>query len=220
MIPIRDKNPSRTFPLVNTAIIAINVLVFFYELSLGPELRPFLYRYGLVPAALFYPDIPEAGGLHTLLTSMFLHGGLMHLAGNMIFLYIFGDNVEDHYGHGPYVLFYVAAGVGAALTQIAINPSSTVPMVGASGAISGVMGAYMVLFPQARIITLVPVFLFFTLVEMPAVVFVMIWFVMQFLFGLGSTVAGSTGPGVAWWAHVGGFVTGAAITWALRRVLR
>ncbi len=220
MIPIRDKNPSRTFPVVNTAIIALNVLVFFYELSLGPELRPFLYRYGLVPAALFYSHAASVGGLHTLLTSMFLHGGLMHLAGNMIFLYIFGDNVEDRYGHGPYVLFYMAAGVGAALTQIAINPSSTVPMVGASGAISGVMGAYMVLFPQARIITLVPVFLFFTLVEMPAVVFVMIWFVMQFLFGLGSTVAGSTGPGVAWWAHVGGFVTGAAITWALRRVLR
>src|SRR6185436_14635094 len=208
MIPLRDIIPSRTTPVVTIALIVINVLVFLYELALGRGVNAFTLYWGLVPAAFSWV---------TVLTSMFLHGGLMHVAGNMLYLWIFGDNVEDRMGHGRYLVFYLLCGIAAALAQTITVPDSVVPMVGASGAIAGVMGAYFVLYPRSRIVTLVPLFFFIQLIEVPAIFFLGIWFLMQFLSGVGSIVStvgnagnGSGGPigGIAFWAHIAGFVAG------------
>ena len=200
MIPLRDIIPSRTTPYVTVSVIVINALVFFYELSLGAETEEFVIAWGLVPAAFSWV---------TVLTSMFIHGGFLHFAGNMLYLWIFGDNVEDRLGHGRFIVFYVLCGVSAALVQTIVNPESVVPMVGASGAIAGVMGAYFVLYPRSRILTLVPIFFFIQLIEIPAIFFLGLWFVMQFLSGVGS-IATSTGAsgGIAFWAHVAGFAAG------------
>ena len=202
MIPLRDIIPSRTTPVVTISIIALNVLVFLYELSLGRAIDAFTLYYGLVPAAFSWL---------TVFTSMFLHGGLLHVAGNMLYLWIFGDNVEDRMGHGRFLVFYLLCGVAAALAQTITMPDSVVPMVGASGAIAGVMGAYFVLYPRSRIVTLLPFFFFFQVIEVPAILFLGIWFVMQFLSGVGSIVStigrGGAG-GIAFWAHVAGFVAG------------
>ncbi len=159
MIPLRDIIPSRTTPVVTISLIAVNVLVFIYELSLGRDVDAFTLYYGLVPAAFSWV---------TVFTSMFLHGGFMHVAGNMLYLWIFGDNVEDRMGHGRFLVFYLLCGVAAALAQTITGPDSVVPMVGASGAIAGVMGAYFVLYPRSRIVTLIPIFFFFQVVEVPA----------------------------------------------------
>ena len=210
MIPLRDIIPSRTTPVVTIALITINVLVFLYELSLGRAVDAFTLYWGLVPAAFSWVAV---------FTSMFLHGGFLHVAGNMLYLWIFGDNVEDRMGHGRFLVFYLLCGVAAALAQTITAPDSVIPMVGASGAIAGVMGAYFVLYPKSRIVTLIPIIFFFQVVEVPAILFLGIWFLMQFLSGLGSIVSvasGSTG-GVAFWAHVAGFVAGLSGVVVFRR---
>ena len=201
MIPIRDVIPSRTTPFVTVGLIAINTVVFLYQFSLGPAVEAFVLSYGLVPAAFSWTS---------LFTSMFLHGDILHFGGNMLFLWIFGDNVEDRLGHGRFLVFYLLCGAAAALAQTFTDPSSIVPMVGASGAIAGVMGAYFVLYPRSRILTLVPIFFFIQLVEIPAIFFLGLWFVMQFLSGLGSSASASGEPagGIAFWAHVAGFAAG------------
>jgi membrane associated rhomboid family serine protease len=211
MIPLRDIIPSRTTPVVTIAIIAINVLVFLYELSLGRAVDAFTLYWGLVPAAFSWVAV---------LTSMFLHGGIMHVAGNMLYLWIFGDNVEDRMGHGRFLVFYLLCGTAAALAQTITQPDSVVPMVGASGAIAGVMGAYFVLYPKSRIVTLIPLFFIFQVVEVPAILFLGIWFLMQFINGLGSIVTvagGQSAGGIAFWAHVAGFVAGISGVVVFRR---
>ncbi len=187
------------------------MLVFLYELFLGRAVDAFTLYFGLVPAAFSWV---------TVFTSMFLHGGLLHVAGNMLYLWIFGDNVEDRMGHGRFLVFYLLCGVAAALAQTITAPDSVVPMVGASGAIAGVMGAYFVLYPKSRIVTLIPLFFFFQVIEVPAILFLGIWFLMQFLSGVGSivtTTGGGPAGGVAFWAHVAGFVAGISGVIVFRR---
>ncbi|MGQ0793182.1 MAG: rhomboid family intramembrane serine protease [Deltaproteobacteria bacterium] len=208
MIPLRDKISSSSFPAVNTAIIALNVVVFLYEISLRSDVDALIGDFGLVPAAVFSSDGELSARIYPFFTSMFLHGGWLHLLGNVLFLYIFGDNVEDRMGHAKYLGFYLLSGLGAAAAQIASNVDSIIPMVGASGAISGVLGAYILFFPKSRILTLVPIFFFIQLVEIPALVFLFIWFGMQFLGGLASLAESDNAGGVAFWAHIGGFVAG------------
>src|ERR1051325_7839255 len=211
MIPLRDIIPSRTTPVVTISLIAINVFVFLYELSLGRAVDAFTLYWGLVPAAFSWVAV---------FTSMFLHGGFLHVAGNMLYLWIFGDNVEDRMGHGRFLVFYLLCGVAAALAQTSSVPDSVVPMIGASGAIAGVVGAYFVLYPRSRIVTLIPIFFFFQVVEVPAILFLGIWFLMQFLSGLGSivnSVSGGAMGGIAFWAHVAGFVAGISGVIVFRR---
>lgn len=200
MIPLRDVIPTRTTPFVTVGIIIANALVFLYELSLGPAANDFIFYFGLVPAAFSWSHV---------FTSMFVHGGFLHVGGNMLYLWIFGDNVEDQMGHGRFLVFYLACGTIAALAQTMIAPDSMVPMVGASGAIAGVMGAYFVLYPRSRIVSLVFLFIFIQVIEIPAIFFLGVWFLMQFVSGVGSiaTTAQSAG-GVAFWAHVAGFAAG------------
>jgi membrane associated rhomboid family serine protease len=200
VIPIRDTNPASRRPVITPILIAINVAVFAYEASLGDALDHFVYRWGLVPRH-YSPE--------TIATSMFLHGGLLHLLGNMWFLHIFGDNVEDRLGRLPYLVCYLGWGAAAGLAQVWTNPASSLPMVGASGAIAGVTGAYMIFFPRARVYTLLPLFVVFYTAEIPAAVFLALWFAMQ-LQG-GCATYGAAGGGVAFWAHVGGFVAGAVV---------
>jgi membrane associated rhomboid family serine protease len=212
VIPLRDVIPSRTTPYVTIGLIVVNALVFLYEMTLGdPNLEAFILYFGLVPAAFSWV---------TVLTSMFLHGGVLHFGGNMLFLWIFGDNVEDRMGHGRFVTFYLLCGAAAALAQTAMSPDSVVPMVGASGAVAGVMGAYFVLYPHSRIVTLVPLFVFFHVMEVPAIVFLGLWFVLQFVSGVGSIAAATGGEpagGIAFWAHVAGFVAGVSGVLVFRR---
>jgi len=209
MFPLSDVIPSRTTPVVTVTLIVVNSLVFLYQVTLPRELLDqFVMQYALIPADFSWLSV---------LTSMFLHGGWMHVIGNMLYLWIFGDNVEDRLGHVRFVLFYLACGCAAAMLQIVFNPSSQVPMLGASGAIAGVMGAYFVLYPESRVLTAVFIFVFFDLVEIPAIFFLGIWFVMQLLSGVGSLGISSTGGGTAFWAHVGGFVIGAVVGLVLRR---
>ncbi|MCC7240511.1 MAG: rhomboid family intramembrane serine protease [Acidobacteria bacterium] len=211
MIPIKDVIPSRTWPGVTISIVVVNVAVFLYQTTLPqPALEAFIYARGLVPADF---------SVVAMVTSMFVHGGFGHVAGNLLYLWIFGDNVEDRLGHGRFVLFYLATGVIAALAQTAMDPDSTIPMVGASGAIAGVMGGYFVLYPQSRVLTLFPFPLM--LFEVPAVFFLGLWFLVQFLNGLGSSMATAAGRGlpggVAFWAHVMGFVAGVLLVRLMRR---
>jgi membrane associated rhomboid family serine protease len=209
MIPLRDSQPSRNFPAITILLIVINVAVFLFEWSLEPFSRNhFVSTYGMVPAH-FHAS--------SLLTSMFLHGGWMHLIGNMWFLWIFGDNVEDVLGRPKYVVFYLACGVAAGLVHLFFNFYSRIPTVGASGAIAGVMGAYMVKYPHARITTLLPIIIFFTTVELPAWFILVYWFVIQIFSGVGELAASSgvQQGGVAWFAHVGGFLAGAILIKAL-----
>jgi len=224
LIPLRDTIPARSVPLVNGALIASCVGVFVVQLLSGSGGEALARAFGFVPARLFHPGELGPGsfplGVLGLFSSMFLHGGLLHLAGNMLFLWIFGDNVEDALGHGRYLVFYVGSGVLAALLQGVFATSSLVPMVGASGAIAGVLGAYLVLYPHARVVTLVPLFFLFPLVEVPAFVFLLLWFLLQFWQGSAALVApgteGAAAGGVAWWAHVGGFAAGIALLVVLK----
>ena len=220
MIPLRDDNPAQTVPFVTRGLIVLNVLAFVYELSLSDGTHEFLRDWGLVPGRLFAALTGETSlpvELLTLVSSLFLHGGWLHLIGNMWYLWIFGDNVEDRLGHARFVAFYLFCGTAAALAQAFVSPSSRVPMVGASGAIAGVMGAYFVMYPHSRIVTLIP-FFFRQVVEVPAVFFLGIWFLMQFLSGVGSIAQVEAGTGgVAFWAHVAGFVAGVLGGLALRR---
>ncbi|MEN3038834.1 MAG: rhomboid family intramembrane serine protease [Candidatus Kryptonium sp.] len=222
MIPLKDTIPSRSYPVVTLTLIVINILVFLYELSLGEKLSEFFDIFGVVPATYFELKESEAPLLliyYPFLTSMFLHGGWMHLIGNMIYLWVFGDNVEDRMGHFRYLLFYVLCGVAAGLTHVYTNPASEIPAVGASGAISGVLGAYFILFPHSRVITLIPIFFFYDLVEISAFIFLGLWFLIQFFSGVASLGAATyaTSGGVAWWAHIGGFVAGFLLSFVFAR---
>jgi len=197
-------------------IISANVLAFFYELGLGPKLQSFLMVYGLVPVKVTYfgqiPGIELGDVVVPFFTSMFLHGGWFHLIGNMWFLWIFGDNIEDRLGHGCFLLFYLLCGIGASVAHIAFNPESGIPSIGASGAIAGVLGAYMISFPMARVVTLVPLFFFLEVLYLPAFLFLFYWFFIQLFNGtLAIALSTQTGGGVAWWAHVGGFITGVVL---------
>jgi len=221
MIPLRDLNPRLTTPFVTFLIILTNAVVFLYQISLGPHAgQQFAYTFGMIPARIplvFTSHAMTMGqAFWPLLTSIFLHSGWLHLIGNMWFLWIFGDNIEDHFGHFNYLLFYLVCGVGAGVAHTLANLSSTIPAVGASGAISGVMGAYIVLFPRSRVLTLVPLLFIFFTVQLPAVVILGYWFLIQFLGGLSSLGLQIEG-GVAWWAHIGGFVLGALLVIGSRR---
>lgn len=217
MIPIRDTIPSRSVPVATWLLIAANVAVFFYQLTLGPEeLARLFYQCGIVPARHTHPEWARLVGLQLdncwpFLTSMFLHGGWLHLIGNMWTLWIFGDNVEDRMGPARFLVFYLLTGLAAGLTHFITNPGSTVPTVGASGAVAGAMGAYFLLFPFAGIIVLIPVFFWPVFIVLPAFTYILFWFSIQVF---GGTMAG-LGPqdvgGVAWWAHLGGFGGGVVL---------
>jgi len=212
MIPLRDENPASRAPIVTRILIAINVFVFLYEVAAGPALREIMFTWGLVPLrltlALDRGTEPLLQASIPLVTSMFLHGGWMHLLGNMWYLAIFGDNVEDRFGHGAYLVFYLFAGLAGGVLHYAFNAHSQLPTVGASGAIAGVLGAYAVAFPRARVLTLVPLFPFFQLMALPALVVLGLWFLFQFFTGALSLAWNPGGGGVAWWGHIGGFTFG------------
>lgn len=239
MFPLRDNIPSRTTPYVNYAMMAICTLVWLSQVML-PDGEGMIERWGMIPQRVHRPDEPvvvsapvavqtPAGvrvvtreqtlansvvpPIFTLLTCVFLHGGWLHFVGNMWFLFIFGDNVEDRMGHWGYALFYLAAGVAASLAHLAFNSNSPIPTIGASGAIAGVMGAYFVLYPKAQVMTLIVLFIFIDVIVLPAPLFLGIWLAMQVfnVFDLAGTLAGAPSSGVAWWAHIGGFLAGMAV---------
>ena len=224
MIPLRDTNRSRTVPFVTILVIFLNGVVFLYELSLGRELTKFFYIFGVVPSFYFTSRYWETAGLLLgilpLFTSMFLHGGWLHFLGNMLYFWVFGDNVEDRLGHWRFLLFYLTCGLAAAVLHIVTNSGSKLPTVGASGAIAGVLGGYLVLYPGARVLTLVPILFFFQLIELPALLFLGFWFVMQFFSGAMSLTAGRDVGGTAWWAHIGGFCAGIVLVWRYRSQAR
>ncbi len=207
MLPLKDTIRSRSFPAVNWLVIIANVLVFVvFELSLPPQrLERFFLTYGLVPAQLLAGQLQAVGDLFS---SMFLHGGWFHLISNMWALYIFGDNVEDRMGSGRYLVFYLICGVAAGVTQAFVSAGSGVPLVGASGAIAGVLAAYLLLYPNARVITLVPIFFLFQFIEIPAVIYLAFWAISQLFSGVLSLGGSTATGGVAYWAHIGGFVAG------------
>ncbi len=219
MIPLKDNIPSHRTPVVTVGLIAINIIVFLRQAMLPPQAAArFVYYYGLIPIEIVSGDllVPHPVPLYaTILTSMFVHGGLFHIAGNMLYLWIFGDNVEDKMGRVRYLIFYLLSGLAAALAQTLANPYSKIPMVGASGAISGVLGAYLVLFPHASVVTLIIFGWFIRLVEIPAAVVLGFWIVIQVLSGL--FALGGEGGGVAWFAHVGGFIAGLIMVYPLKR---
>jgi membrane associated rhomboid family serine protease len=212
MIPLKDMTPRQSFPVMTLLLIGINIAVFVHQLMLpGPAGELFIKTYGLVPAKI---SLALAGRHYTLeqaliplFTCMFLHGGFLHIIGNMWFLWIFGANVEDRMGPLPYLLFYLICGLGSGLSEVAFSWGSHIPSIGASGAISGVLGAYILLFPKSRIMTLVLLIIIPFLWKAPAVIFIGLWFLMQFLSGVASLHMSNNG-GVAWWAHVGGFLLG------------
>jgi membrane associated rhomboid family serine protease len=239
MIPIRDNIPPRTFPFVNYTMIALCSIVFLFQLLEGDG-SSMVERYGMIPARVVHPDqkieiiqqqlIQTPYGIQrqtitkvaepsavapwlTLLTCVFLHGGWMHILGNLWVLHIFGDNVEDRLGHLGYTIFYLFCGVAASATHLMLGPESTIPTIGASGAIAGVMGAYFLLYPNAKVLSALPIFFYLHMMVLPAPIFLGLWFILQFYQG---TFSGGTGGGVAWWAHVGGFVAGVAIAGVLK----
>jgi membrane associated rhomboid family serine protease len=244
MIPLRDNIPPRRFAFVNYAVIAACALAFFAQLSRSPEEPDLVEQYGMIPSRITDPEKPveiraieqvrtrrgievrevatrpaAPPAVHpvlTLLTCIFLHGGWMHFLGNMWFLHIFGDNVEDRFGHVGYLLFYLACGVTASLAHLLASPGSTVPTIGASGAIAGVMGAYMYLYPHSRVLTLVPIFVFIQMIMLPAPLFLGIWFLIQ-LFSVVTSMGAAEATGIAWWAHIGGFAVGFIVAWLLGR---
>ncbi len=217
MIPIRDSTRSHSFPVVNLTLIGLNILIYFYQAGLSNEQLWEVYRrYAVIPArygelglqALAHPEL-----VFPFFSAAFMHGGLLHLGGNMLYLWIFGDNVEDRFGHVPYLFFYLAVAVLSNLAHIWANPTSTLPTLGASGALAGVLGAYFLMFPRARVLALVPLGFFLHVTEVPALVFLFIWFLLQLFSGLATLgVPSAQGGGVAWWAHIGGFVFGLFLT--------
>ena len=225
MIPLKDDAPRYSVPFVTVLLIVINTLVFFYQVSLGPRAGNHLVMlYGMVPARVEaalsgHSPIPLGVAFESYFTSMFLHGGWLHLIGNMLFLWIFGDNVEDAFGHFGYLIFYLTCGVVAGIVHTFFNWGSRMPAIGASGAIAGVMGAYIIFYPRAQVLTLVPLIVFFFTVRLPAVVILGYWFVLQFLSGVGSLGVQQAG-GVAVWAHVGGFVMGMLVALVVHRPVR
>ena len=220
MIPIRDTAPTRNHAVVNTAIIALNVVLYLVQYSQSENLGRFIYIYGLVPARYSVPHIASyfspAQQILSLISFMFLHGGFWHLLGNMWSLYIFGNNIEDHLGSLRYLLFYLLCGIVSGITHIVLNPGSNIPTIGASGAIAGVMGAYLILYPRSKILTLIPIIFIPWFVEIPAFFFLGFWFVLQFINAAGSH--GGASGGIAWWAHVGGFVGGILLLALFKRL--
>ncbi len=216
MIPLKDSIPNVFRPYMVWTIIGINILVFIYTLGLSPPgLAGFFHLFGVVPVRLVQPELAMSAGYpdpgyYTLITHMFIHGGYLHIILNCWMLWIFADNIEDVMGPFRFLLFYLFCGAGALMVHILFNLDSPVPVVGASGAIAGVMGAYFLLYPHSRVITLIPIFFFPYIIEIPALVFLGVWFIIQIVSALGTGILG-TGTGVAWWAHAGGFVVGMAI---------
>jgi len=219
MIPLRDENPTTVTPIVTVTLIVLNCLAYLYQLSLGPAVERFILSYAAVPAELFRPGTvvgdPGVPNTVTVFTSMFLHGSVMHLGGNMLYLWIFGNNIEDVMGHARFILFYLLCGVAAMFGHAVTAPESTVPMIGASGAISGVLGAYLLLFPQARVQVLILLGIFVRIVPIPAVYVLGFWIVMQVLNGAFNW--GGPDGGVAWFAHIGGFAVGLALIKVFKR---
>ncbi len=221
MIPLKDRNPTHKVPYVTVVLIAVNVAVFVYEISLGESLPAFFDRYGIIPAHVYATltgEVISISVLGTLFSSMFLHGGWLHLGGNMLYMWVFGDNVEDKLGHGRFIIFYLLCGLASAVLHVVIEPASTIPTIGASGAIAGVLGAYATMFPRARVVTLIPIFIFIQIAELPALLVLGFWFVLQFFNGmlaLGESDAQM--GGVAWWAHIGGFAAGVLLVRTFRR---
>lgn len=218
MIPLRDNIRNRSWPIMNVLFILMNIAVFILELRVPPpSMEGFILQWALIPRELLSNPWTE---WRTLFTAMFLHGGWSHIIGNIMYLWIFGDNVEDKMGHLRYAVFYLVSGLGAAAAQILLDPASEIPMIGASGAIAGVLGAYFILFPRARVQTLIPLGFFSRIVEVPAFFFLGFWFLVQALQSYGSLLArsmhGNSG-GVAWWAHAGGFVSGLILVWVFRK---
>lgn len=209
MIPIRDTTPCKNYPVVNSTIIALNILLYLAQIGQGEELYRFLYTYGLVPARYSVPHVTSffttGQQLFSLVSFMFLHGGFLHLLGNMWSLYIFGDNVEDRLGPFRYIVFYLLCGMASGFSHLLLNLNSNVPVIGASGAIAGVMGAYFILYPNARILTFIPIFFIPYFVEIPAFIFLGFWLLLQFFYAAGSH---GNVSGIAWWAHIGGFIFG------------
>jgi hypothetical protein len=220
-IPLHDHIRRQTFWTLTLAIICANVLAFLFELSLGREVDRVVFFFGIIPARYTMPQIAARlsfGGLVVpIFVSMFLHGGWLHLLANMLFLFVFGRSIEDRFGHLKFLLIYFLGGLGGALVHIVLNAGSRVPTIGASGAIAGVLGAYFVSFPSARITTLIPIFFFFWTVELPALLLLGYWFLIQFFSGFQmQTIQSATAGGVAWWAHVGGFIVGVLLALTLR----
>lgn len=214
MFPLYDTVRSHKFPFINIMLIVVNILAFLYEAQLGPSaLEAFIFEWGLIPVQL---AADPSAAWRTIFTSMFLHGGWFHIINNMWVLYIFGDNVESSMGGIRYFIFYLLSGVAAVLLQTYVLPSSAVPMIGASGAIAGVLGAYLILFPRSRIASLVPLLFIFTIIEIPAVIFLIFWFVSQLYSGL-FAIQGGGESGIAWWAHIGGFIFGLVMVFFFRR---
>jgi membrane associated rhomboid family serine protease len=221
MIPIKDDNPITIKPYVTIALIVINCAVFLYSFALGRQgFTEFTFKYGLIPAELIQGrDLSPAqyGYLATspylnVFTSMFMHGGFLHLGGNMLYLWIFGNNIEDVLGHVKFVLFYLLSGIAAAMAFVALSPHSAVPMIGASGAIAGILGAYLVRFPDARVYTIIWLFFIIQVIKIPAIILLGFWFFLQ-LINSSSALYSTSAGGVAWFAHVGGFIFGAAVFW-------
>jgi len=228
MIPLKDTIPSKKFPIVNIALIAANILIFLFQQALTPqELYGFIYRYGTVPQQLTaglqlfiktgFQWAVLGPALFPLITANFLHGGWLHLLGNMLYLWVFGDNIEGCLGHLGYLFIYLIMGAGSQLLHLISDPLSQAPLIGASGAIAGVLGAYFILYPQSRVLTLVPLGFFITLIRVPAVIFLALWFLLQ----LSNVFAAGMAPGVpqpvAWWAHIGGFIIGVVVGLKVRR---
>jgi rhomboid family protein len=217
VIPLRDIQQRQRFPIVNLLLIAANVVLFIYELGLGSHLEGFLSGSAFVPSRFFLPG-NTGNDIQSIFLSMFLHGGWAHILGNMLYLWIFGDNVEDRMGHAGYLVFYLLSGVAATLAHAFMSPHSTMPAIGASGAISGVLGAYLVMFPRARVVTLIPLGFFLRLAELPALLVLGMWFLLQLLSGTASLNAPTAQEGgVAWWAHIGGFAFGMIVGVFFRR---
>ncbi|VAX26920.1 FIG056164: rhomboid family serine protease [hydrothermal vent metagenome] len=226
MFPVKDTVPRRDFPYITWMIILINGMVFLFEISLPEDsLKQLFYLFGVVPARYSHPDWAVLFGLPLddywpFITNMFLHGGWIHIIGNMWMLYLFGDNVEDRMGHGRFLVFYLLSGIAASITYFIFDMHSTVPAIGASGAIAGVMGAYLVMFPTARVITLIPIFFLPFFIEIPAFLYLGVWFASQVFSGTFSLLAPEAGGGIAWWAHIGGFIAGMVLLPVFRKKKR
>lgn len=215
MIPIRDQIPTRRVPIVNYLLIAANILVFIFQWLSGPAQEAIVYQFALIPANL--TASLDLGDISDIFTSMFMHAGLAHIAGNMLYLWIFGDNVEDSMGSGRYIIFYLVGGLVASLAHILTNPNSQIPTVGASGAIASVLGAYLVLYPRARVLTIIPLGFFLRMTMVPASIVLGLWFVLQLFSGVISLGGPEDVGGVAFWAHIGGFVAGVLLALLMGR---
>ncbi len=205
MIPIRDENPTHSVPIITYLLIALNIIVFIFQTMLGSYTDSFIYQFALIPAEI--TSTLSLGSIANIFTSMFMHAGLAHLGGNMLYLWIFGDNVEDRLGRGRYLFFYILGGSVASLAHILTNPGSQIPTVGASGAIAAVLGAYLVLFPRQKVLTLIPLGFWLKMTMLPASLVLGVWFLLQFFQGV-LTLGGPDIGGVAFWAHIGGFISG------------